>query len=682
MNTHFKSLAPAVALWLAMQGAATFPADSETIYYAIQSKGVTCGFGSTTVTREEIGGRGELVLDTEVRVRLTLMGAPVETVFRSKEYVDPESGQFRRVETEIVQGQGRLASLIEVAGAEVRVTSRPDGRTRIVALPEGAILENSLFLPHLVRDFVAKQQDKQTYRVFDTLDGNLHERTYTRVAVERITLAGKEYQAVVLDQLDRTTGQKSRWWIDVVTGRQLRADYATRSIILADSSVRDEAQAAKIDDRVFAKVAVAIKNISEISYLKLRAVLAPTGAWITLEDLNVPGQKFQGTVKDNRVDGVFEISHPRYNGQNAPPFPPDFTRDERVRQYLQPEELIESEDPTLSAKAREITAGAKSSWEAATRLSKWVAEEIRYALPGGVSARNTFDLRIGECGAHSLLMAAFCRAVGIPARVVWGCMYVPNAGGAFGQHGWSEVFMGEAGWIPLDTTAREIDFVDSGHVRLGVLASKATSFGPESVEILDYKTREAVQQTTLAPAELAPFLGTYTGRRGPLTILYQNGGLLLDIPGRMSLELNDPGPDGVAVCKMTSQVSVAFQKDGSGKVTGMSVRSRTTLPRSTDPAPSVEPAPAELEPYLGTYPIPGQGAELKVTFEGSGLVFHRPGQQAPARLLGPDPEGIWTDESGRIRISFVRTESGGVSALVIHEAVENTKVEGETAEKR
>ena len=133
---------------------------------------------------------------------------------------------------------------------------------------------------------------------------------------------------------------------------------------------------------------------------------------------------------------------------------------------------------------------------------------------------------------------------------------------------------------------------------------------------------------------------------------------------------------------MTNQVSVAFQRDGSGKVIGMTVRSSTPLPRSPDAVPSGGPVPAEFEPYLGAYPIPGQGAEFKVAFEGDGLVFHRPGQQAPVRLQGPDPEGIWTGESGLIRISFIRTESGGVSALVIHEAVENTKVQAETAAKR
>ena len=42
-------------------------------------------------------------------------------------------------------------------------------------------------------------------------------------------------------------------------------------------------------------------------------------------------------------------------------------------------------------------------------------------------------MRAGERSSHFILLATFCRAVAIPARVVWGCMYSPNFGGAFGQ---------------------------------------------------------------------------------------------------------------------------------------------------------------------------------------------------------------------------------------------------------
>jgi transglutaminase-like putative cysteine protease len=84
-------------------------------------------------------------------------------------------------------------------------------------------------------------------------------------------------------------------------------------------------------------------------------------------------------------------------------------------------------------------------------------------------------------------VAAFCRGLGIPARVVWGCVYIPDRGGLFAQHGWNEVYMGEAGWIPLDSTLKEFEVVDSGHIRLGVHQSTATGANPRNVEVLDHR---------------------------------------------------------------------------------------------------------------------------------------------------------------------------------------------------
>ena len=85
-----------------------------------------------------------------------------------------------------------------------------------------------------------------------------------------------------------------------------------------------------------------------------------------------------------------------------------------------------------------------------------------------------------------MLLAALCRAAGIPARVVWGCVYTPEYDGSFGHHGWNEVYVGEAGWIPIDVTMHESDYVDSGHIRLGVLKTNSTLINYREMKILDY----------------------------------------------------------------------------------------------------------------------------------------------------------------------------------------------------
>ena len=49
--------------------------------------------------------------------------------------------------------------------------------------------------------------------------------------------------------------------------------------------------------------------------------------------------------------------------------------------------------------------------------------------------------------------------------------------------------MGEAGWIPIDVTMHESDYLDSGHIRLGVLKTNSTLINYREMKILDYASR-------------------------------------------------------------------------------------------------------------------------------------------------------------------------------------------------
>ena len=272
--------------------------------------------------------------------------------------------------------------------------------------------------------------------------------------------------------------------------------------------------------------------------------------------------------------------------------------------------------------------------------------------------------------------SAFCRAVGIPARVVWGCMYTPNAGGSFGQHAWNEVFMGEAGWIPLDTTAREVDFADSGHIRLGVLSSSHIAWNPKELEILDFHAGSQRFGQEAEPGDSAkyqPYLGKYQGPRAVFTVLIQNGSLAIDIPGRMVFELRDPDDQGFWFFKLTEDVNVSFQLNDSGMVTGLTLVNRARIPKGADSAKAREDVPEVWRPYLGRYPVPMEKAEISVLFRRGRLAVDIPGK-GTSDLEGPDAEGTWTVKTGRDRFSFVKDERGQVRAMVLHEVFSCPKI--------
>ena len=322
----------------------------------------------------------------------------------------------------------------------------------------------------------------------------------------------------------------------------------------------------------------------------------------------------------------------------------------------------------LIEKAREITKGSHDSWEAARRLSRWVSENIHGAIPGGGTARGVYDSRSGECGGHSFLMAAFCRAVGIPARVVWGCLHLPERGGIFGQHGWNEIYMGEAGWIPVDTTAGEIDYVDSGHIRIGPHQSTATAMNTHRIEILDYRISSGspAEPRTSTETRFEKYLGEYThSSRGKVQVTVKEGSLVLDIPGKLALALKDPDEKGIWQSKLTDRLYVTFGTAESGAIT--EARIHEILPmRRTGPldAPPAD-APAELRACSGKYLLVQAQAEFHIQYEDGVLLLNNLSAKRITRLKPQDGVGRWQDESGNLSIRFALDVKGEAESLIM-----------------
>lgn len=95
--------------------------------------------------------------------------------------------------------------------------------------------------------------------------------------------------------------------------------------------------------------------------------------------------------------------------------------------------------------ADELTSGgSKHPWDMARKFADWVPRNIRPQLGSYTSVTRALDSRLGDCEEMAGVFVALCRAVSIPARLVW----VPN-------HAWAEFFLvdhdGEGHWIPAHT---------------------------------------------------------------------------------------------------------------------------------------------------------------------------------------------------------------------------------------
>ena len=643
---------------------------AKTHYYGIEINGVVCGYSKMETSPMVKDGKDLIQLKQKTFMMISALGSKFNTDLKLTYFIDPQTGQFSYHDSYVKQGQTELNSAIYIANDTARFTTSMQEKDIKTPLISDAILENTLFFPHLKKDFVDNNLEKKTYNTYEVREAAIQKTTYTKVGAEKIELAGKTYDAIILDELNQNTGLKIKWWIDSKNGYLLKAVLPNNRLsYLTDQSVVKKIEAANLDESISTKTNVSIADFQSISYMKVKATIEPTGLWVTPASLNIPGQKFEGTVKENLIEGIFEIEHKKYDGKNAPPFPPNFSDVDSLKKYLEPEAYCESDDPVLIKKAQQITEGSKDSWEAAVRLSKWVAENINYAIPGGGTARKTYDVKAGECGAHSLLLAAFCRGVGIPARVVWGCMYVPNFGGAFGQHGWSEIYMGKVGWIPVDATAYENDFVDSGHIRIGVLNSPTISLNAKKMEVLDHKLGSGKKNSEqkIDSDKYREYLAKYTNPQTNIvvSVFIDNNNLTVDIPNKVKLPFNDPGEDGLWFCKYSKNLFLKFNKDDSGKIVQMELHEIVPMQRQADSVNIGEDVPEKFKPYLGKYLLAQLGANFEVSFLDSSLAVYDPMAKRTVRLQLPDKNGRWLDEYNKNTTFFTFDDDGKVTRMNI-----------------
>jgi transglutaminase-like putative cysteine protease len=158
---------------------------------------------------------------------------------------------------------------------------------------------------------------------------------------------------------------------------------------------------------------------------------------------------------------------------------------------LAPETLIESDAPEIRAEAELAVRGVVGDRDRAERLARYVNglldKKPTVSIP---SAREVLRTKVGDCNEHTALYVAMARALGIPARIAVGLVFIH---GAFYYHAWPEVYIDEGSnrglWLPVDPTLNQFP-ADATHVRLarGGLDKQATilpMIGHLKITVLD-----------------------------------------------------------------------------------------------------------------------------------------------------------------------------------------------------
>jgi transglutaminase-like putative cysteine protease len=241
-----------------------------------------------------------------------------------------------------------------------------------------------------------------------------------------------------------------------------------------------------VDDDVILQTAVQsnmdLANVEEFEELRFR-----------LTGVDLAGFQLDGGRQTLRGDTLI-IRRERWDDLNPDYELPYSFMD--LREALEPEPLIQSDDERIVRHARSITQRS-AVWRqdpkaVAQRITDSVynllEKRITFSVPNAVQVLET---RQGDCNEHTVLYVALARALGLPARTAVGLVYV---NGQFFYHAWPEVWLDE--WVAVDPTFGQYP-ADASHIRfvIGGLAQQV-----EIVRLIGNLDIEVIG-TTVAGAE-------------------------------------------------------------------------------------------------------------------------------------------------------------------------------------
>jgi hypothetical protein len=258
-------------------------------------------------------------------------------------------------------------------------------------------------------------------------------------------------------------GLKTSSWI-TDTGEVVREESPLGMITVRESA--DSARAMAVSRRmqvdllttaaIAPRMQTPIPEPRDVRLMRIRL----GGADLSTFDLNGGTQRM--------IDGVLELRDPQ--AMKPEPADPDVAR------YLSAEMFLESDAPEIIAEAEKAVNGVTGTRDRAEKLTRYVnallEKKPTVSLP---SAREVLRTKVGDCNEHTALYVAMARALGIPARIAVGLVYIH---GAFYYHAWPDVYLTEGSglraegsakapgmWLPVDPTLNQFP-ADATHLRL------------------------------------------------------------------------------------------------------------------------------------------------------------------------------------------------------------------------
>jgi hypothetical protein len=435
----------------------------ETEYFAILMEGQK--IGHAVQIRMVDGSR--VTTSTELEITLSRTGIPVSIHTKAKTF---ETVDGKPLGFELEQTFGIVVTkVVGIVNEDGKVEVTAGQQRTEFDWPTGAVMAEGMRLLHFRNgleegtSYDAKMYDPSVMQVVDVevevgpkqnvdLLGRVVPLTLVQSAVR-----SPQFGLLSVDEYydDELRLQKS---IMPILGMTIEQVACTKEFALGENDVLE------VVDKMFMPSPVPLEGVGlarSITYYLSR--VKDTSDFVIPSNDNQKVQRLSGGRVILKVEPVVAPKGVRfpYKGDNPV-----------VLEALEPARYVESDNEMIIALARKAIGGTKDAAEAARKIEAFVSQYIsnKSLSVGYASAAEVAVSRQGDCSEHAVLVAALCRAVGIPAQVVTGLAYVPQwrtLQNGFGGHAWAQAYIGGK-WVGLDAAFKSAGFggFDAGHITL------------------------------------------------------------------------------------------------------------------------------------------------------------------------------------------------------------------------
>jgi len=415
-------------------------------------------------------------LQDEIFLRLNLMGLSNDVHTVTQANLD-EKYLLKDFYFKMTSGVVRYVITGKVDGEELQLESpfKKNKKIQRIKLPQKPLLGAGLGF--YFKGKKVKVGDHFVFPIFDPSTNAQQNATIRVMAKESVKINRKKYELFRLET--ELWGKSMAFWIDDQGNTMKEEGFMGLTI------VKSSAANAPLD----------LEHGEEIDFYDLASVNTnkklPNPERLKYLKINLDGFEKVHFAKDMINSGrqvlkdeILEIKKEEIPRESSVSL---INKNQDLSLFLKPELNIESDDPEIIKKSREITGSTRDPVLASKKILSWVYHKLEKKPV--ISVPNALEVlrsRVGDCNEHATLMTALLRASNIPAKLCVGLVYTR---GKFFYHAWNEAYVGR--WVTLDATVNQMP-ADVTHIKMleGNLDKQvelAGIIGVLSIRVLDYE---------------------------------------------------------------------------------------------------------------------------------------------------------------------------------------------------